>query len=142
MSRLEVKGSHYFSKIESLNPGHGPGISLKCLAPADFIQIPCPVLEKTAMTFLKGSAKELKTRAPLARGAPMRFFLSKRDHSYLLVMDSTSKAGNVFKVMPGETWRLIWSGVVTEEFLQSPEWDWEPSENDPKQFPGGWPRLS
>jgi hypothetical protein len=55
-------------------------------------------------------------------------------------MDSTSKAGNVFKVAPGETWKLAWSGLVTEEFLQSPEWEWEESENDPKQFPGGWPR--
>jgi len=70
----------------------------------------------------------------------MKFFLSKRDQSYLLVMDSASKAGNVFKVAAGETWKLAWSGLVTEEFLHSPDWDWEASENDPSQFPGGWPK--
>jgi hypothetical protein len=70
----------------------------------------------------------------------MKFFLSKRDQSYLLVMDSASRAGNVFKVMASETWKLAWSGLVTDEFLHSPDWDWEESENDPNQFAGGWPK--
>jgi hypothetical protein len=70
----------------------------------------------------------------------MKFFLSKRDQSYLLVMDSASRAGNVFKVVAGETWKLAWSGLVTEEFLKSPDWDWEESVNDPNQFAGGWPK--
>lgn len=70
----------------------------------------------------------------------MEFFLSKRDKSYLLVMDSASRAGNVFKVVDGETWKLVWSGLVTEEFLNSPDWEWEGSKHDPAQFPGGWPK--
>jgi len=72
----------------------------------------------------------------------MEFFLSKRDKSYLLVMDSATKAGNIFKMVAGEAWKLAWSGLVTEEFLESPDWEWEASEHDPSQFPGGWPRPS
>jgi hypothetical protein len=51
----------------------------------------------------------------------MKFFLSKRDKSYLLVRDSVSKAGNVFQVTAGETWKLVWSGSVTDDFLKSPD---------------------
>jgi len=43
-------------------------------------------------------------------------------------------------VTAGETWKLVWSGSVTDDFLKSPEWEWEESENDPSQFPGGWPK--
>src|SRR5262249_50870844 len=32
----------------------------------------------------------------------------------------------------GETWKLAWSGLVTEEFLKSPDWEWEASKQDPK----------
>ena len=73
----------------------------------------------------------------------MEFFLSKRDRLHLLVMDSASKTGNVFKVAAEETWKLVWSGLVTENFLESPDWEWETrtGEYDPSQFPGGWPRL-
>jgi hypothetical protein len=70
----------------------------------------------------------------------MEIFLSKKDRSFLLVMDSSSKAGNVFKVVSGETWRLVWSGLVTEDFLKSPDWEWEASHHNPAQFPGGWPK--
>jgi hypothetical protein len=70
----------------------------------------------------------------------MKFFLSKRDKSFLLVMDSASKSGNVFQVTAGETWQLVWSGSVTDDFLKSPEWEWEESENDSSQFSGGWPK--
>jgi hypothetical protein len=62
----------------------------------------------------------------------MQFFLSKKDKSYLLVMDSASRSGNLFKVVGEDTWTLIWSGVVTEEFLESPDWEWETTHGTPR----------
>jgi len=55
----------------------------------------------------------------------MEFYLSKKDKSYLLVIDSASRNGNLFKIVGEDTWTLIWSGVVTKEFLESSDWDWE-----------------
>ena len=74
--------------------------------------------------------------------SPMQFFLSKKDKSYLLVMDSASRSGNLFKVVGEDTWTLIWSGVVTKEFLESPDWAWEATQRDPARFQGGWPKPS
>jgi hypothetical protein len=78
-----------------------------------------------------------------ARKVPlMQFFLSQRDKSYLLVMDSASRYGNLFKVAAEDTWTLIWSGVVTEGFLESPDWEWATAKMDPARFQGGWPKPS
>ena len=68
----------------------------------------------------------------------MKFFVPKKDKFYLLVVDSTTRAGNLFKIQ--ETWMLVWSAVVTEEFLENPDWEWEPIEKDASRFPGGWPK--
>jgi hypothetical protein len=70
----------------------------------------------------------------------MEFFFSRQDKSLLLVMDSRSHSGHVFKVMAEETWTLIWSGIVTKEFMESPAWKWEVTDKDPDTFPGGWPK--
>ncbi len=70
----------------------------------------------------------------------MEFFFSRQDKSLLLVMDSRSHSGHVFKVMAEETWTLIWSGIVTKEFMESPVWKWEVTDKDPDTFPGGWPK--
>ena len=70
----------------------------------------------------------------------MEFFLSRQDKSLLLVMDSASRSGHVFRVVANETWTLVWSGIVTQEFITSPAWKWERTEKDPATFPGGWPR--
>ena len=70
----------------------------------------------------------------------MKFFLSKKDKSFLLVMDTVSRSGNLFKVVGEDTWTLVWSGLVTQEFLESPDWEWQVVQKDPAQFPGGWPK--
>jgi hypothetical protein len=70
----------------------------------------------------------------------MEFYVSKKDKSYLLVIDSASRNGNLFKVVGEDTWTLIWSGVVTKEFLESPDWEWETTQRDPARFQGGWPK--
>jgi hypothetical protein len=70
----------------------------------------------------------------------MRFFLSKRDKSLLLIVSSASGSAHMFKVMAEETWKLVWSGIATEEFLEAPAWGWEPVKKDPADFPGGWPK--
>jgi hypothetical protein len=70
----------------------------------------------------------------------MEFFHSRQDKSLLLIMDSRSRSGHIFQVMAEETWTLIWSGIVTREFLESPAWKWEETEKDPDTFPGGWPK--
>jgi hypothetical protein len=70
----------------------------------------------------------------------MEFFLSRQDKALLLVMDSVSRSGNVFKVVADETWTLVWSGIVTQDFLESPAWKWEETSKDPATFPGGWPK--
>jgi hypothetical protein len=70
----------------------------------------------------------------------MEFFFSRQDKSLLLVMDSRSHSGHVFKVMAEETWTLIWSGIVTKEFMESSAWKWEVTDKDPDTFPGGWPK--
>jgi hypothetical protein len=72
----------------------------------------------------------------------MEFFSSCQDKSLLLIMDSQSRSGHIFKVMAEETWTLIWSGIVTPEFLKSPAWKWEETVHDPDKFPGGWPKSS
>src|SRR5437899_8663197 len=51
----------------------------------------------------------------------MEFFLSRQDKALLLIMDSASRSGHVFKVVADETWTLIWSGIVTQDFLESPD---------------------
>jgi hypothetical protein len=70
----------------------------------------------------------------------MEFFLSQQDKSLLLIMDSASRSGHIFKVASEETWTLVWSGVVTQAFLESPAWKWEETAQDPAAFPGGWPK--
>jgi hypothetical protein len=70
----------------------------------------------------------------------MEFFLSRQDKSLLLIMDSASRSGHVFKTVADETWTLIWSGIVTQDFLESPAWKWEETVKDPATFPGGWPK--
>jgi len=70
----------------------------------------------------------------------MEFFSSGQDKSLLLVMDSRSHSGHIFRVVADETWTLIWSGIVTPEFMESPAWKWEEIEKDPEAFPGGWPK--
>ena len=70
----------------------------------------------------------------------MEFFLSRQDESLLLIMDSASRSGHIFKVATEETWTLVWSGVVTQAFLESPAWKWEEIAQDPAAFPGGWPK--
>lgn len=72
----------------------------------------------------------------------MEFFSSRQDQSLLLIMDSRSHSGHIFQVMAEETWTLIWSGIVTPEFLQSPAWKWEETVKDPDTFPGGWPKQN
>jgi hypothetical protein len=74
-------------------------------------------------------------------GKTMEFFLSRQDKSLLLVMDTATGSGHVFKVAD-ETWTLIWSGIVTEDFLSSPAWKWEATQKDPAAFPGGWPKIN
>ena len=70
----------------------------------------------------------------------MEFFLSRQDKALLLIMDSASRSGHVFKVVADETWTLIWSGIVTQDFLEGPAWKWEQTIMDPATFPGGWPK--
>ena len=70
----------------------------------------------------------------------MKFFKSKKDKSFLLVMDTVSRSGNLFRVVGEDTWTLVWSGLVTQEFLESPDWEWQVVQRDPSQFPGGWPK--
>ena len=72
----------------------------------------------------------------------MEFFSSGQDQSLLLIMDSASRSGHIFKVMAEETWTLIWSGIVTQDFLESPAWKWEGTIRDPATFPGGWPKQN
>lgn len=72
----------------------------------------------------------------------MEFFSPKKDKSYLLVVDTASRNGNLFKVVAEDTWTLVWSGVVTKEFLESPDWEWEVTQCDPARFQGGWPNPS
>jgi hypothetical protein len=74
-------------------------------------------------------------------GKTMEFFLSRQDKALLLVMDTATGSGHVFKVA-SETWTLIWSGIVTEDFLASPAWKWETTHQDPAAFPGGWPKTN
>jgi hypothetical protein len=70
----------------------------------------------------------------------LEFFNSRQDKSLLLVMDSRSHSGHIFKVVADETWTLIWSGIVTKDFMESPAWKWVETERDPELFPGGWPK--
>ena len=70
----------------------------------------------------------------------VEFFLSNKDKSHLLVVDSASRSGNLFKVVGEDTWTLVWSGVATKEFLESPDWEWETTQRDPARFQGGWPK--
>lgn len=70
----------------------------------------------------------------------MEFFLSRQDKSLLLIMDSHSRSGHIFRVVADETWTLIWSGIVTQAFLESPAWKWEETVKDPAAFSGGWPK--
>ncbi len=70
----------------------------------------------------------------------MEFFSSLQDPSLLLIMDSASRSGHIFKVAAEETWTLIWSGIVSQDFLESPAWKWEGIVRDPATFPGGWPK--
>ena len=70
----------------------------------------------------------------------MEFFSSLQDQSLLLIMDSASRSGHIFKVATEETWTLIWSGIVTQDFLEGPAWKWEQTIMDPATFPGGWPK--
>ena len=72
----------------------------------------------------------------------MEFFSSRQDKTLLLIMDSASRSGQIFKVMAEETWTLIWSGIVTQDFLDSPAWKWEGTVRDPAAFPGGWPKQN
>ncbi len=72
----------------------------------------------------------------------MEFFSSLQDKSLLLIMDSRSHSGHIFKVVADETWTLIWSGIVTRDFLESPAWKWEQTVKDPDTFPGGWPKQN
>ena len=100
-------------------------------------------------------APRLSPKSPGAPGSPvvtqstsrdqekklMEFFFSRQDKSLLLVMDSRSHSGHVFKVVAEETWTLVWSGIVTKDFLESPAWKWEVTDKDPDTFPGGWPKA-
>ena len=72
----------------------------------------------------------------------MEFFHSQQDKALLLVVDSASRSGHVFKVVADETWTLIWSGIVTQDFLESPAWKWEETVKDPATFTGGWPKKN
>ncbi len=72
----------------------------------------------------------------------MEFYHSRQDRALLLIMDSRSHSGHIFKTVADETWTLIWSGIVTPEFLESPAWKWEVTEKDPDTFPGGWPKQN
>jgi hypothetical protein len=78
---------------------------------------------------------------PTQERLPLEFFLSKKDKSYLLVVDLASRSGNLFKVVGEDTWTLVWSGLVTKEFLENPDWEWETTQRDPARFQGGWPKL-
>jgi len=69
----------------------------------------------------------------------MQFFLSKQDDSLLLVVNSESRLAHIFKTSE-DTWKLVWSGIATQEFIESSAWGWEPVEKDPDDFPGGWPK--
>jgi hypothetical protein len=72
----------------------------------------------------------------------MEFFCSRQDQALLLVMDSASRSGHVFKIVADETWTLIWSGIVTQDFLESPAWKWQETVKDPDTFAGGWPKQN
>jgi hypothetical protein len=95
----------------------------------------CPLLERRstmlAPALVPGRGRDKKI---------MEFFSSLQDKSLLLVMDSASRSGQIFKVAAEETWTLIWSGIVTQDFLESPAWKWEGTIRDPATFPGGWPK--
>ena len=70
----------------------------------------------------------------------MEFFRSRKDHSLLLVVSSESRSAHLFKVMLEDTWKLVWSGIANQAFMESLAWGWEPVEKDPEDFPGGWPK--
>ena len=85
-------------------------------------------------------ASPLSSQRHSSVGKLLEFFSSRQDKSLLLVMDARSRSGHIFKVVADETWTLVWSGIVTADFMQSPAWKWEETERDPETFPGGWPK--
>jgi hypothetical protein len=109
--------------------------ALELIQPAAFIENAQPHSGKEFHMI----AEELGPQRRDKEGKTMKFFHSKQDKSLLLVMDKATGSGHVFKVA-AETWTLVWSGIVTEDFLSNPAWKWETTQKDPATFPGGWPK--